>query len=198
MMWFIRVTAIAALIAIAASVSLLAQDLVTDSNAVIYEGARLSYVMAAPVGFVLEMAESQIDDYSFAFVPEGETYTEATVLIGVTIFSLIDSTGNRGPAERIMQMDTSGMRDHFGQTLSIRPLEAVTNATGQPVTVFYLEDKTRFMPNVMTGYFDGTEELVILELIITPDFPRFLAEDAFMEALDSFKTLVQGSLTKQH
>jgi hypothetical protein len=198
MMWFIRVTAIAALIAIAVSGSLLAQDLVTDSNAVIYEGARLSYVMAAPVGFVLEMAESQIDDYSFAFVPEGETYTEATVLIGVTIFSLIDSTGNRGPAERIMQMDTSGMRDHFGQTLSIRPLEAVTNATGQPVTVFYLEDKTRFMPNVMTGYFDGTEELVILELIITPDFPRFLAEDAFMEALDSFKTLVQGSLTKQH
>jgi len=190
-------TAIAALIAIAASGSLLAQDLVTDSNAVIYEGARLSYVMAAPVGFVLEMAESQIDDYSFAFVPEGETYTEATVLIGVTIYSLNDSTGNRGSAERIMQMDTSGMRDHFGQTLSIRPLEAVTNATGQPVIVFYLEDKTRFMPNVMTGYFDGTEELVILELIITPDFPRFLAEDAFMEALDSFKTLVQGSLTKQ-
>jgi hypothetical protein len=197
MKWFVRMTAIAALIAIAASGSLLAQDLVTDSNAVIYEGARLSYVMAAPVGFVLEMAESQIDDYSFAFVPEGETYTEATVLIGVTIYSLNDSTGNRGSAERIMQMDTSGMRDHFGQTLSIRPLEAVTNATGQPVIVFYLEDKTRFMPNVMTGYFDGTEELVILELIITPDFPRFLAEDAFMEALDSFKTLVQGSLTKQ-
>jgi hypothetical protein len=174
-----------------------AQTLVTDSNAAIYEGSRLSYIVAAPPGFELELAESQVEDYSFAFVPEGESFSEATMYVGITIYTLIDSIRNLGPAEEIIALDTSSMRQHFGESLTIRPVDSVTNGSEEPVTTFYLEDKTRFMPNVMVGYFDGTEELVIFELVITQEFPRFLAEDTFMQTLRNFKTLIQGELSQK-
>lgn len=193
----VRIAALIASVLALAAATPAAQELVTDSNAVIYEGSRLSYIMAAPFGFALEMAESQVDDYSFAFVSEGDRYSEAEVFVGVTIFSLIDSTDNRGPAEEVIRIDTSGMREHFGETLTIRALDSVVNANGQPLKSFYLEDKTRFIPNVMVAYFDGTEELVIFELIIAPDFPRFVAEETFMEVLANFKVLIQAELTEK-
>ncbi|MBD3332940.1 hypothetical protein GF356_08815 [candidate division GN15 bacterium] len=193
----VLIVAAIALCALALPTGSAAQTLVTDSNAAIYEGSRLSYIVAAPPGFELELAESQVEDYSFAFIPEGESFSEATMHVGITIYTLVDSVRNLGPAEEFIALDTASMRKHFGESLTIRPVDSVMNGSNVSMTTFYLEDKTRFMPNVMVAYFDGSEELVIFELVITRDFPRFLAEDTFMQTLKNFKTLVQGELSQK-
>ena len=164
-----------------------AQAHVVDSNVALYQGTRLNYVIGPPYRFRLVIDEAILDGYSLAFVDNSATYDSAAVLIAVSIFSLGDNS-----FADVLASDTESIREHYGAGLSIRPVDPVINAVGQPVTTFFIDDKRRFIPTVMVSYYDGGTEIVIFELSIAENYPRFVAEQAYVDCLSRFKVLTQG------
>ena len=55
----------------------------------------------------------------------------------------------------------------------------------------------RFFPQVMTAYCNGGTEMIILELVISPDAIRPKAEEKFMECLQGFKVMQRKELSKR-
>ena len=160
-----------------------------DSNNAFYAGEKFNYVVKAPHHFKMITAEARADGYSFAFVPDTFSYKKADIVIGVNIYKI------RGLAfESVLANDTSSMREHYGPNLVLRPVDSVRNGSGQPMTAFYLDDKSRFIPNVMTTYFHGDSEILIFELSIAPGVARVGAENIFMECLSRFTANRQAQL----
>ncbi len=160
-----------------------------DSNNAFYAGEKFNYVVKAPHHFKMITAEARVDGYSFAFVPDTLSYKKSDIVIGVNIYKV------RGLAfESVLTNDTSSMRQHYGPKLVLRPVDSVRNGSGQPMTAFYLDDKSRFIPNVMTAYFYGDSEILIFELSIAPGVVRVSAENIFMKCLSRFTANRQGQL----
>lgn len=160
-----------------------------DSNNAFYAGEKFNYVVKAPHHFKMITAEARSDGYSFAFVPDTLGYKKADVVIGVNIYKI------RGLAfESVLTNDTSSMREHYGPNLVLRPVDSVRNGSGQMMTAFYLDDKSRFIPNVMTAYFCGDSEILIFELSIAPGVVRVKAEDIFVDCLKGFTAMLRATL----
>jgi hypothetical protein len=165
------------------------QQTPTKSNAAFYEGESLNYVVLPPDDFKMISDEAIIDGYSFAFVPRQSSYEEADMMIGVNIYKI------RGMAfEEALRQDTISVRKHYGERALIRPVDSIFTGSGEIIPTFYIDDKSRFIPNVMIAYFDGSTEMLIFELVITERVARFKAEKIFITCLKEFKALKIGEL----
>ncbi len=165
-------------------------EYVLDSNTAFYEGETQNYVAPPPPNFRLVTTEAAIDGYSFAFIPEHDSYDSASVMITATIYRLTES-GFDG----VLTADTTALRKHYGPKLIVRPVDSLVLFNGDPTRTFYVDDKTRFIPTVMVSYCDGGSEIVIFELnIVDGGLPRFLAESIFTSCLQHVKVLKKGSL----
>jgi len=160
-----------------------------DSNTAFYEGEALNYIVYPPDDFRMVDWEATADGYSFAFIPKEQTYDGADLMIGVNIFKI------RGlDADDVITGDTTSMREHYGNDVSIWPVDSMFAASGQIIPTFFVNDTSRFIPNVMISYLDGQTELLVLELVITERVVRMKAEDAFVECLERLKALPVGEL----
>ena len=129
------------------------------------------------------------EGYSFAFIPPKADYSSAEVMVGVNIYKI------RGiDFEDALAQDTAGLREHYGEKVSIRAVDSVFTGSGEIVPTFYVNDEEAFIPNVMISYYDGVTEMLIFELIISPTAARFKAEEVFIECLERFKALTMGDL----
>ncbi|MDH4156737.1 MAG: hypothetical protein OEW00_05620 [candidate division Zixibacteria bacterium] len=165
-----------------------------DSNTAFYQGSAYDYVVYAPAGFVMVIQEPIIDGYSLAFVPETDRYDSCGVMITAVFYDLARHEKTGQVFEKILSSDTADMRRHYGENLVFRSVDSVLNANDEIIPTLYLEDKTRFIPNVMVSYYDGDTEMLIFELSIGEGYPRFLAEGVYIECLRKFKRLKHGQL----
>ena len=160
-----------------------------DRNTAFYKGESLNYVIFPPNQFQMVDWEATGDGYSFAFIPVDQTYDHADLMIGVNIFKI------RGLKFRdVVARDTAAVREHYGKRASIRAVDSVFAASGQAVSVFFVNDTSRFIPNVMLGYVDGRTEMLVFELVITDRVARVKAEDAFVQCLRRLKVMPLGEL----
>lgn len=160
-----------------------------DSNTAFYEGESLNYVIYPPRNYRMVTDEAKIDGYSFAFVPDSQEYAAADVTIGVNIYKI------RGiKFKKIVRDDTASIRKHYGKGINIHPVDSIFNFTGHILTTLYIDDETRFLPNVLISYFDGNTEVVIFELLISENSNRPKAEDLFVDCIARFKALKRGTL----
>ncbi len=163
-----------------------------DSNTAFYEGEALTYTMSPPGGLRLVTDYARLDGYSLAFIPEDQPYDSATVIIGFNIYKIRGMT-----FPEAITADTIAVREHYGANLILTAVDSVFNATDQLMTTFYLDNKTRFIPNVMMSYFDGGTEMVVFELVITLGVTRVEAEETFLQSIERFKALKKGDLTEK-
>ncbi len=165
-------------------------EYVLDSNTAFYEGETHNYVIPRPDRFRLITDEAARDGYSFAFIPEHDSYDSASVMITATIYRLTENN-----FEQVLTADTIALRDHYGPNMVVHAVDSVFLFNGDPTRTFYVDDKTRFIPNVMVSYCDGGSEIVIFELnIVDGGLPRFLAEGIYTQCLQRFKMLKKGEL----
>ncbi len=161
----------------------------TDDNTAFFEGERLTYVIYPPGDYRMIIDQASDEGYSFAFIPPESEYAAAELMVGVNIYKI------RGMSfEDALAQDTAGLREHYGEEVSIRVVDSVFTGSGEIIPTFYVDDKKAFIPNVMISYYDGTTEMLIFELIISPTVVRFQAEEVFIECLEHFKALPMGDL----
>ena len=161
----------------------------TDNNTALYEGEKLTYVVYPPSDFRMVIDQASDEGYSFAFIPPETDYETAELMVGVNIYKI------RGISfEKALAQDTAGLRQHYGKEVSIRAVDSVFVGSGEMIPTFYIDNKKAFIPNVMISYYDGTSEMLIFELIISPTTLRFRAEEIFMDCLERFKALPIGDL----
>lgn len=162
---------------------------VLDSNTAYYEGEQLRYVFPAPRDFRMVTDEAIEDGYSFAFIPRHGEYRTALMTVGINIYKI------RGISfDAVVSQDTASIREHYGKDLEIRPVDSVIAGSGETLKSFYLDSKSRFLPNVMVSYFDGKTELVIFELVIDPNALRPKAEQIYLAAIQDFRAMRFGTL----
>jgi hypothetical protein len=160
-----------------------------DRNTAFYKGESLNYVIFPPDHFQMVDWEATGDGYSFAFIPTDQTYDHADLMIGVNIFKI------RGlKFFDVVARDTAAMHEHYGKRASIRTVDSVFTASGQTVSVFFVNDTSRFIPNVMLAYVDGRTEILVFELVITDRVTQVKAEDAFVQCLQRLKVMPLGEL----
>ena len=164
-------------------------DSVARGEAAFFEGNTLDYVIQPPRGFRMFHQDSLMDDYSFFFIPDTLEYAEADILIGVNVFSL-----HGVEFEQVLSADTIALRKHYGVTMDLWPVDSITTAGGSLFRTYYINDQSRFIPNVMVSYFDGGTELLILELVISESALRVKAEERFLACLRNVKVLARGEL----
>ncbi|MBU0983368.1 MAG: hypothetical protein KKA42_05830 [candidate division Zixibacteria bacterium] len=160
-----------------------------DSNAAFYQGEELNYIFYPPRGFRMVDDEAVQDGYSFAFVPSEADYDTTDILIGVNIFKIRGMT-----FAEALKIDTTSVRKHYGPDATILPVESIYTGSGQPITTFYINNLSTFLPNVMMSYFDGGSEMLIFELVITDRVLKFEAEKTYISCLEHFKALPVGEL----
>jgi hypothetical protein len=161
----------------------------TDDNTAFYEGEKLTYVVYPPGNYHMIIDQASDEGYSFAFIPPKTDYEAAELMVGVNIYKI------RGISfEDALAQDTAGLREHYGEGVSIRAVDSVFTGSGELIPTFYIDDKKTFIPNVMISYYNGTTEMLIFELIISPTVVRFRAEEVFMDCLERFKALPVGDL----
>ena len=161
----------------------------SDRNAAFYKGENLNYIIFPPDQYQMVDWEATGDGYSFAFIPADQEYDYADLMIGVNIFKI------RGLKFRdVVAKDTAAVRKHYGQRITIWPVDSVYAASGQPVVAFYVNDTSRFIPNVMLAYVDGRTEMLVFELVITDRVARVKAEDVFVQCLKRLKVMPVGEL----
>lgn len=162
---------------------------VPDSNAAYYEGESYRYIVPAPRSFRMVEAEAQADGYSFAFIPKAERYDSASVVIGINIYKI------RGlKFEEVFAGDTTGLRKHYGPKAEIREVDSVSAEGGKPIRTLYINSPNQFLPNVMMAYLNGGSEIVIYELLISPNALRPRAEEIFVACLRNTRVLKIGTL----
>ena len=162
-----------------------------DSNIAYFEGANHTYVFRAPDNFRLDLDQAAIDGLSLAFIPDGETYDQANILIGATIFSFTGQ--NEIDFQAMIEQDTIGLREHYDGSVEIRPVDPIPAGSDHLLPTVYLENDRNFVPTVMVAYFDGGTEIIIFELVISDRQPRFKAEPVFDETIKQFKALKKGT-----
>jgi hypothetical protein len=189
-------TLITVIFTLLAATGLSAQDPETglDNNTAFYEGGKLSYVISPPDDFVMVTHEAEVDGYSFAFIPDGENYDSASVRIGINIFRIKDDLERKFTLNDIIADDTTALRQHFGETLILNEVDSVVTKNGYTIRNLFLNDSTRFIPNVMMSYLDGGTEILIFDLSVVLDYPRFMGEQLYMDCLKKLKVLVKGKL----
>jgi len=162
---------------------------VIDSNTAFYQGENLRYVFPPARQLKMVSAEAIADGYSFAFIPRGDVYDSASMIVGVNIYKI------RGLSfDSVITTDTSSLHSHYGPDVIIRPVDSVYAGSGEPLRTFYIDSKKRFLPNVMVSYFNGGTEIVIFELVIAPQSIRPKAEELYIACLTNFKALKLGTL----
>jgi len=159
-----------------------------DSNTAFYEGKDKNYVLSPPIGFTMVTEKAQTIGYSFAFLPEGQSLDSAYAMIGATIYDLTLLKENV-TFNSILTEDTARLREYYGNDLQIWPVDSMTNFRGDIIPTYYFNDPHRFIPTVMVSYYDGDNEMLILELNISDRIPRFEAEKIFEAFLQQFKVL---------
>lgn len=169
-------------------------DTLLDDNTAFYEGKELRYVILPPPEFKMNTEKSTDDGYSFAFIPEDENYDSANVMIGINIFKIKDKKKNRFTLDQLIQDDTLSYRNHYGVSLSMTEVKPAVTVTNDTMRVIYINDSTRFIPNVMLAYIDGKTEILIFELSISSTYLRFEAEEIFIECLEKIKILKKGTI----
>jgi hypothetical protein len=165
-----------------------------DNNTAFYEGDKLSYIVSPPDDFVMLTEEAEADGYSFAFIPDGEDYDSASVRIGINIFRIKEGMEKKFTLADIIAEDTTALRQHFGESLITYEVDSVVTKSGHAIRNLFLNDTTRFIPNVMMSYLDGGSEIMIFDLSISIDHPRFMAEQVYVDCLKKLKVLVKGKL----
>ncbi len=169
---------------------------VTDSSTAFYRGESMNYVFSPPNGFKMEDKDVLADGYSFAFIPEDESYDSANVVIGVTIYNLA-SYKERFSYKQILTDDTSSIHKQYGSKMAIWPVDSIFNFNGEIVPTYYFNHSDKFVPIVMISYYDAGDEMVIIDLSISDMYPRFKAEEIFDESLGLFKVLKHGELSNK-
>ena len=160
-----------------------------DSNTAFYEGETLNYIIHPPSHYRMIDWEATADGYTFAFIPDGQSYDEADQMIGANIFKI------RGlNFDEVIVGDTIALRKHYGDEVSIWAVDSVFTASGSLIPTFFINDPANFIPNVMISYVNGETELLIFELIVTDRSVRMKAEDAFFECLGKLKVLPAAEL----
>jgi len=160
-----------------------------DSNVAFFEGEDLNYVIFPPEDFRMVIDSATDDGYSFAFLPTDEPYYRSDLVIGVNFYKIMGMD-----FATALKNDTLNVRQHYGEAIDILPVDSVFCGSGEIIPTFFLNDKTGFIPNVMLSYFDGGSEMIIFELVVTDQYPRFLAEELFMQCLWRFKAMPIGDL----
>lgn len=169
-------------------------DSLLNNNTAFYEGKKLNFIIQPPDDFEMVLDEAFDDGFSFAFIPKKENYDSASMIIGINIFKVEDKTRDKFSIDQLITDDTTAIRRHYGEELTINETDPINNASGYSLRTFYLNDTTTFIPDVMLSYFDGDSEILIFVLSISDSFPRFLAEKIYIECLEKFKVLVKGKL----
>lgn len=167
-----------------------------DSNTAFYNGTNANYVFNPPNGFIMEDKKVVGDGYSFAFIPKGENYDSANVLIGITIYDLT-LYNDHFTYEQILTDDTVSIRRQYGKRLAIWPVDSMLNFNGEIVPTFYFNHPDKFIPVVMISYYDSGSEMIIIDLGISDNYPRFKAEEKFDETINRFKVLKQGEVSNK-
>lgn len=177
------------LVLAAASLAVTKPERGLDHNTAFYKGESLNYVIFPPDQYQMVDWEATGDGYSFAFIPPDQKYDNADLMIGVNIFKI------RGLKFRdVVAKDTAAVREHYGKRVTIWSVDSVYAASGQPISAFYINDTSQFIPNVMIAYVDGRTEMLVLELVITDRVARIKAEDAFVQCLQRLKVMPVGEL----
>ena len=169
---------------------------VTDSNTAFYNGISADYIFNPPNGFIMEDKKVVGDGYSFAFLPKSENYDSANVIIGITIYNL-KSYNDHFTFDQILTDDTASIRRQYGKKLAIWPVDSMLNFNGEIIPTYYFNHPDNFIPVVMISYYDAVSEMIIIDLGISDNYPRFKAEEKFDEALSRFKVLKHGELSKK-
>jgi hypothetical protein len=160
-----------------------------DSNVAFYEGETMNYIIYPPNGFRMVDWDATTDGYSFAFIPHGQQYESADMMIGVNLFKI------RGlDFDKVVTADTASLREHFGEEIEIWPVDSVFAATGQDILTLYVHHPSGYVPNVMLSYVNGATELLVFELVITDRVTRITAEEQFVQCLEKLKILTLGDL----
>jgi hypothetical protein len=165
------------------------RKMVLDSNTAFYEGENLRYILPAPAGFRMVSDEAINDGYSMAFIPKGEPYDSASIIIGINFYKIRGIT-----FDSVIANDTAALRNHYGKLLKIRSVLPLNADTGDPLKTFYLEADRQYIPNQIMAYFNGGSEMVIFELVSAPEVLRFKAEKIFSDAVHAFRPLKRGTL----
>ena len=178
------------------AVSINAQELdssLFDDNTAFFEGEVYTYLIAPPKDFIMNSTESNDDGYSFAFIPKDIEYSGSPIIIGINIYKFKEDT-KKISVDEILKADTSALREHFGKDIEISEVEPIKTLTSDKLRTVYLNNKKEFLPNVMISYLDGKTEVLIFELTITEDTPKFLAEKKYLECLNNIKVLTRGEI----
>ncbi len=180
---------LSALVPFGAAVLAAESRTVVDSNTAFYEGESYRYVVPAPKPLKLVTERAALDGYSFAFIPQNDSYDSASMILGVNIYKI------RGAVfDTVLCRDTAQLREHYGDDIEISAVDSIFSGSGEELSAFYVDSRKRFLPNVMFAYFDGSSELVIFELVISPSVFRPKAEELFMACIRAFKALRRGTL----
>lgn len=170
-------------------------DTLAGNNSAFFEGDSLSYVLTAPPKYRMVIDEAAKQGHSLAFIPGDQPYDSARVMIAVSILSNPDG-GKTLPLEDFILADTAAISRHYGPGLTISKVALTDRVDDKGIVSFYLNDKTRFVPDVLLSYFASGTEILAFQLSIREGFPRFEAEKAFVECLGKFRILLKGSVTE--
>lgn len=169
------------------------RSLSSSDDIAYFEGDSLSYIISPPDGFKMVLEDAQEDGSAMAFIPVSSDYDSAQVVITADIFTY---KGKRAKSafEIFITADTSAISEHYGAQLKLHEVDSIYTSNGTELVTLYIEDKSRFIPNVMIAYLLGGSELFVFDLSIRENFPRFEAEEKFIECLEGIKVLVKGEL----
>ncbi|HEX2897472.1 MAG TPA: hypothetical protein VHP63_05410 [candidate division Zixibacteria bacterium] len=169
-----------------------------DKNVSVYEGEKYAYVIYPPNGYQTIYDEAMAAGYSFSFIPLGQKYKTAKVAIDVNILRLEKAQADNAYMIGFIKEDIKQLKKHFGKGLSIRTVDSVFNDTHVMMPTLYVNDTSRFVPTVMISYFNGVSEVIIFQLSINRNQPRPQAEEAFLNCIEAFKSLVKGDINERN
>ncbi len=191
-------TALALSILIISGLNAVGENGQVNKNASVFEGDKFAYVIYPPNGFKLVTDEAADSGYSLAFVPKGQTYSNANIIIDVNVFKLKNKKADDTYLKELIKDDITQLRGQFGNGLIIRAVDSVYNTNKRLLPTFYFNDAKRFIPTVMMSYFNGGSEIIIFQLSIGQSQPRVKAEEIFLNCVRAFKTLIKEDIDKRN
>ncbi len=191
-------TVIALSILIISAIPAIGENGQTNKNASVFEGDKFAYVIYPPNGFKLVTDEAADSGYSLAFIPKGQTYSNANIVIDVNVFKVKKKNADAEYLKELIKDDINQMKNHFGKGLRIIAVDSVYNTNKRLLPTFYFNDPNRFIPTVMMSYFNGQSEIVIFQLSIAQNQPRFKAEEIYLNCVSAFKTLIKEDIEQRN
>jgi len=166
-----------------------------DSNIAFFEGKEISFLIPPPSGFKLEIERAKSEGYSMAFILEDFSYDSSEVRIDISIFSF--KKKNRFGLKKYIANDSTALKEHFGINLEFYKIDSILNNSNERLATYYINNKSKFIPNVMVAYYFRTHELLIFELSISESYPRFKAEKQFLKLVQNFKTISMKEISSR-